>query len=103
MLRLRGYVSKALVWRSSSRCEIIALKRDEELYAVVVARDREGRLYSKIVPGSSTVSLMECSELLYSPWGLYVFAGDVEGIVSGIAGKLERVARQGREAESPGK
>ncbi len=90
LLRLRGHASRTAVWRSGD-CEVIAVESGGEVYAVVVA-EHEGRLYGKVVPGTATVSLMRFSEIMYSPWGLYVFAGDVEGLVEAVAGKMRRLA-----------
>lgn len=94
LIRLRGYASRTAVWRSGE-CEVIALEHGGEVYAVVVA-EKDGRIYGKIVPGSSSVSLMRCLEIMYSPWGLYVFADDPEGFAESVGRKLGRAAAQGR-------
>ena len=90
ILRLRGYASRTAVW-SGGECEIIAAELGGEVYAVTVARHGE-RLYGKVVPGSAAISIMRCDELMYSPWGLYVFAGDAGEMAEAVGRKLRRLA-----------
>jgi hypothetical protein len=86
LLRLRGYASRTAVWRSGG-CEVIAAERRGEIYAVAVDVV-DDIIYGKVAPGSSSVSLMRCSEILYSPWGLYVFARIPEEFAAAVGRKM---------------
>ncbi len=94
LLTVKGVAGRASVWRGGP-CDMVVFESGGELYALTYREGVLGWVYVKVYPASASISLMSCDEVLYSPWGLYVYGKNLEDLVEGIRRKLPRLARMG--------
>ncbi len=70
-------------------CTLLVVEIEGEIYLISLAKGGMTDNYvCKIVP-STKVSNWSCTDLEYSPYGLYVLANNVNALVSKVVNKLQ--------------
>ncbi len=102
MLRdaLEGSIyEKVVVDNVGPECAVLVAKRRDTLHLIAFSV-ADGWLYAKIALGDAVPArAWSCSNIFYTPYGLYAFATSLEGLVRKIAAKQPRLDAQAKLLE----
>ena len=94
-----GVYDKVTVYESSAECVLLTARRGNTLHRMALAR-HEDWIYAKVAPADALqAASWSCSNLYYTPYGLYAFARSVEELAEKIAAKQARLRAQERILE----
>lgn len=96
-LRKTGACSKIVEVESSGECSLLYCG-DEDGILIAVASYYDWVYAKMVAEGSLKPHMWHCSEVFYTPYGLYSFARDVGELARKIAGKKPVVYAQMRLA-----
>ena len=97
---LEGTVyEKVVVDNVGAECAVLAARRGETLHLIALGV-HDGWVYAKIALGDAVPPrAWSCSNIFYTPYGLYAFATCLEELVEKIAAKQPRLAAQAKVLE----
>ncbi len=99
LLRESGVYEKIVVESATGDCVLLVAKRGEDLHLIALAAYGDW-LYAKIAHSDALpTTAWTCSNVYYTPYGLYAFAKSLEELAEKIRGKQERLEAQRRLLE----
>jgi hypothetical protein len=99
-LEAAGLCGRVGVLEEKPSCVLLYCEKVEDGAGFLVAfSSTDGYVYAKIAPEQAVPAHMwHCSDVYYTPYGLYAFANSVEEVVSKLKSKLGLLRAQARLA-----
>ncbi len=99
LLTSKRVYEKVSVYEAGGECTLLTARRGDTLHLIAVAR-HDDWIYAKVAPADALQGASwSCSNLYYTPYGLYSFAHSVEELAEKIAAKQARLRAQERILE----
>lgn len=86
--KLNQYFSKVLYEREREFYVFTLFRNSEKTYLLCVDRTTDEYIYGKITSLSS-LTIIDCWESLYNPYGLFIFAKDLDEFVNKLINKID--------------
>ena len=98
--RLSSICRKSGVIEEKPNCILAFCETGRDgLNLVIAFSEAEGKVYAKAVPEQAIPAHMwHCSDVFYTPYGLYAYSDTLEGVVEKINAKLKLLEAQARLA-----
>ncbi|AEM37929.1 hypothetical protein Pyrfu_0057 [Pyrolobus fumarii 1A] len=99
LLTAKGVYEKVLVDNVTGECAVLVAKRGATLHLIALSTHNDW-VYAKIALSDAVpLRAWSCSNIFYTPYGLYAFAHTLDELADKIAGKQDRLEAQARILE----
>ncbi len=96
---LKGMCKRVTVVDEAPSCSLLACEYERGRLWLIAYAEYQGRPYVKVVPESCLAGSWSCSNVFYTPYGVYVFATSLEELVRRIEEKKPRLVLAEKLAE----
>ncbi len=88
--RLNKFFNKVLYEKQIEHYMIALFRNDKLEYTLCIDKNIDEYFYGKIVSINKT-SLIDCLEILYNPYGLFIFARNIDEFIDKLMKKIKKI------------